>query len=69
MVTKEIILIITRWCYKDHRFDFSELIVVTDLIRDIGDIRLQNYQGSHRDLEMKFYDFSMTFHDHFLKIP
>ena len=26
-------------------------------------------EGSHRDLEMKFYDFSMTFHDHFLRIP
>ena len=26
-------------------------------------------QGSHRYPEMKFHDFFMTFHDHFLGIP
>ena len=26
-------------------------------------------QGSHRDLELKFHDFSMTFDAHFLRIP
>ena len=26
-------------------------------------------QGSHGDQNMEFHDFSMTFHDHFLRIP
>ena len=42
--------------------NFLHIFVFVEFTRDVG-------QGSHGDHEMKFHDFSITFHDHFLRIP